>query len=116
MNANRARAWVHVLCLSKSICWSRLLAFLLIPLALTSFVPLLAAQANLTWKDNSTNETGFQVERSTDGNTFGIIATTALGTTNYRNSTAAKRQTYYYRVAAKNNIGLSVYSNAATTP
>jgi len=79
-------------------------------------VPLLAAQANLTWTDNSTNETGFQVERSTDGNTFGIIPTTAPGTTNYRNSTAAKRQTYYYRVAAKNNVGLSVYSNAATTP
>src|SRR6266700_5790346 len=45
MNANRACAWGYILHLRKSIFWSRLLAFLLIPLALTSFVPSSAAQA-----------------------------------------------------------------------
>src|SRR6266568_5397510 len=45
MNVNRAKAWGHVPYLGKSIYWSRLLAFLLIPLALTSFVPSSAAQA-----------------------------------------------------------------------
>src|SRR5437667_1906960 len=44
MNVNRAKAWGHVPYLGKSIYWSRLLTFLLIPLALASFVPS-AAQA-----------------------------------------------------------------------
>ena len=44
MNVNRACAGGHVLHLGKSIYWSRLLAFLLSPLALTLFVPSSAAQ------------------------------------------------------------------------
>ena len=75
-----------------------------------------SGQVNLTWTDNSNNETGFQVERSTDGITFGVIGTTAARTTSYRDSSAVKRQTYYYRVAAINNVGLSAYSNVVTTP
>src|SRR6266446_6173652 len=44
MNMNRACPWSHVLRLGKSIYWSRLLAFLLTPLALTLLVPSSAAQ------------------------------------------------------------------------
>src|SRR5437899_1104635 len=44
MNMNRICAWSHVLRLGKSIYWSRLLAFLLTPLALTLLVPSSAAQ------------------------------------------------------------------------
>src|SRR5882762_5908308 len=44
MNPNRACAGDDILHLRKSIYWSRLLPFLLIPLALTSFVPSSAAQ------------------------------------------------------------------------
>ena len=43
-------------------------------------------------------------------------ATTAANTTKYKDTKAQKRQTYYYRVAAKNNVGLSSYSNTVTTP
>src|SRR5205807_101467 len=32
------------------------------------------SQINLSWTDNSTNETGFLVERSTDGTTFTQVA------------------------------------------
>ena len=70
----------------------------------------------LRWTDNSNNETGFQVERSTDGSVFTVLATTAANTTNYKDAKAQKGQTYYYRVAAKNNVGLSSYSNTVTTP
>ena len=66
--------------------------------------------------DNANNETGFQVERSTDGSVFTVLATTAANTTNYKDPRRRKGQTYYYRVAAKNNVGLSSYSNTVTTP
>jgi fibronectin type 3 domain-containing protein len=73
-------------------------------------------QVTLTWKDNSNNETAFQVERSTDNALFTVLATTAANTTKYKDARAQKGQTYYYRVAAKNNVGLSSYSNTVTTP
>jgi len=73
-------------------------------------------QVTLTWKDNSNNETAFQVERSTDGALFTVLATTAANTTNYKDATAQKGQTYSYQVAAKNNVGLSPYSNVITVP
>lgn len=72
-------------------------------------------QVTLSWKDNANNETGFQVERSTDGSVFTVLATTAANTTKYKDAKAQKGQTYYYRVAAKNNVGSS-YSNTVTTP
>jgi fibronectin type 3 domain-containing protein len=76
-----------------------------------------SGQVNLTWTDNSNNETGFQVERSTDS-TFAmpVIAPMPANTTSYRDSNAVKGQTYYYRVAAINIVGLSAYSNVVTTP
>jgi fibronectin type 3 domain-containing protein len=74
-----------------------------------------SGQVNLSWRDNSSDETGFQVERSTNGSTFGVIATTAANATSYRDSSGDKRQRYYYRVCAKNKIGLSAYSNIAVT-
>jgi titin len=69
----------------------------------------------LKWKDNADNETSFQVERSTNGTAFAVIASTAANTTNYKDTNARGKQTYYYRVAAKNNVGLSSYSNVVTT-
>jgi hypothetical protein len=75
-----------------------------------------SGQVDLRWRDNSSNETGFQVERSTNGSTFDIITTTAANVTSYRDSSGDKRQRYYYRVAAKSKVGLSAYSNIAVKP
>jgi titin len=69
----------------------------------------------LKWKDNAGNETAFQVERSTNGTVFAVIASTAANTTSYKDTQARHRHTYYYRVAAKNNVGLSAHSNIVTT-
>jgi len=69
----------------------------------------------LKWEDKSDNETAFQVERSTNGTVFAVITITAANTNNYDDTTARRRQTYYYRVAAKNNVGLSSYSNVVNT-
>lgn len=72
-------------------------------------------RVTLQWKDNASNETAFQVERSTNGTVFAVIGTTAANTSSYWDTTARNKQTYYYRVAAKNNVGLSSYSNVVTT-
>jgi galactose oxidase-like protein/fibronectin type III domain protein len=87
------------------------------PLNLTAVVAK-KDQVTLNWKDNANNETGFQVERSTNGTVFTVIATTAANTTTtkYRDAKARGGQTHYYRVAAKNNVGLSSYSNTVTIP
>ena len=70
----------------------------------------------LKWHDNANNETAFQVERSTNGTVFTVIATVASNTTNYKDKKAVRHgQINYYRVAAKNNVGLSPYSSVVNT-
>jgi hypothetical protein len=71
-------------------------------------------QVNLVWTDRSNNETGFQVERSTTAIPFTVIATTAANVRTYSDSTVTRGQRYYYRVRAKNNIGLLGSSNLVT--
>ncbi len=69
---------------------------------------------NLTWKDNSNNETGFKVERSTDGTNFTQITLTGENAISYGDSGLVPNTTYYYRVRATNELGDSTYSNTAT--
>jgi titin len=71
-------------------------------------------RVTLKWNDNANNETAFQVERSTNGTAFAIIASTAVNSVNYTDSGLQRGQTYNYRVAAKNKVGLSSYSNVLT--
>src|SRR5439155_203397 len=77
-----------------------------------------STQINLAWTDNSTDENGFKIERSTDGITFSQIATVAANVTAYSNTGRSAPTTYYYRVRAYNTNGNSSYSNtaSATTP
>ncbi|CCH52085.1 Titin [Fibrisoma limi BUZ 3] len=76
------------------------------------------SQINLTWADLSGNETGFQLEQSTDGTTFTKITDLGPNTTSYQNTGLTGSTRYYYRVRAVNAIGPSGYSNVAdaTTP
>jgi C1A family cysteine protease len=78
------------------------------------------SQINLTWMDNSSNETGFKIERckgSTCTN-FSQIATAGANVAAYSNTGLSSNTTYRYRVRAYNASGNSAYSNiaAATTP
>jgi hypothetical protein len=63
-------------------------------------------KVDLTWKDNSTNETSFVVERSlqSSGSWTGI-KTLSPNTRSWQDSTVAKRTTYYYRIQACNAAG-----------
>ena len=71
-------------------------------------------QNNLSWQDNSTNETGFKIERSFNGTTgWQQIATVGANVVTYSNIGLTCNTVYYYRVRASNATGNSVYSNIA---
>jgi hypothetical protein len=70
-----------------------------------------SSQINLTWSDNSTNENGFEIERSPDGSTWALIHTTASEVTSYGNTGLTEATTYYYRVRAVNADGASSYTS-----
>ena len=73
-----------------------------------------SSQINLSWTDNSNNETGFRVERSIDGTTFTQIATVGANVTMYGNTGLSALTEYDYRVRAYNVGGNSAYSNIAS--
>jgi hypothetical protein len=68
-------------------------------------------QANLTWKDNATNETGYNLERAVNGGAFATLTTLGVNATSYTDTTILPGNTYTYRVAATSTIGLSAYTN-----
>ena len=83
------------------------------PSSLVGFPDVMnAPEVMLTWADNSSDETGFEIERSTAGGGAGFsnIHTTASGVTSYNDNTALASTTYYYRVRAVNGTGPSSYS------
>jgi FtsP/CotA-like multicopper oxidase with cupredoxin domain len=78
---------------------------------------------NLSFRDNATNETGFIVERSTDGVTFAQLGanlparTNGSATVTLTDTTIAAGATvttYSYRVTAVNAVVQSAYSNVAS--
>lgn len=71
-------------------------------------------QINLKWTDNATDETGFRVERSTNGTSFTQIATLGANAIAYSSTGLKANTTYYYRVRAFNSAGNSTYSNTAS--
>ncbi|MCA1571290.1 MAG: fibronectin type III domain-containing protein, partial [Chloroflexi bacterium] len=78
---------------------------------------------DLSWTDNSGDETGFQVRRAIDdGSAFGpfsTIFTTAANVTSYSDTTVAADNRYRYHVRATNAAGDSTRSNnvdVSTTP
>ena len=73
-----------------------------------------ADSINLSWTDNSDNESGFALERSTDNITFAEVASLGAGTTSYTDNGLTSETTYYYRVEANNGAGASGYSNVSS--
>jgi predicted phage tail protein len=71
-------------------------------------------QINLTWADNSSDETGFKVERSTDGVTYTQLAALAANSKSYASTSLTGGKKYYYRVRAYNADGNSAYTAVAT--
>ncbi len=82
------------------------------PTSLTAAVSSSTA-VKLTWKDNSTIETGYKIERSTDDKTFTQINTVAKNSTTYTNGSLTSGKKYYYRVRAYDAAGNSGYTAVA---
>jgi len=91
---------------------------------LTSIVAVPSAPSNLTatpggprridlaWTDTATTESGFEVQRSSDGKTFAGIAIVQANTTTFSDTNGLQANTrYYYRVVAYNSAGRSASSN-----
>ncbi|MGI6469420.1 MAG: hypothetical protein GXZ09_10080 [Syntrophomonadaceae bacterium] len=75
--------------------------------------PYLFSRLDLAWKDNSSDETGFVIERKVSGGFYTKIAEVGANVTKYSDSSAQLNTTYYYRVKAK-GVFDSTYSNEAT--
>jgi hypothetical protein len=73
-----------------------------------------ATSVRLAWTDNSNNESGFKIERGTDGTTFGEITTVGGNINNYTDPGLTTGTRYYYRVRAFNTGGNSAYTNVAS--
>ena len=70
-----------------------------------------SSTVNLTWTDNSNNESGFIIERKTgSGGTYAQIAMVGANVTSYADQSVTAATTYFYRVRAMNDAGASAYS------
>ena len=73
-----------------------------------------SSQINLTWADNSTNETSFKIERKTGaGGTWSQIANPVANATSFTNIDLTASTQYFYRVGASNAVGDSPFSSEA---
>jgi serine protease len=81
--------------------------------------PVSETSIELSWTDNSVDETSFRIERKTgaDG-AFAAIATRETNSTGYVDGALESGTTFFYRVCAINAAGRSSWSNqaSASTP
>jgi hypothetical protein len=74
-------------------------------------------RVGLAWTDNSTDESGFSLERSADGVAYQAIASLGADATAFTDVSVDPATRYYYRVRGWNGAGASGWSVAsATTP
>ncbi len=81
--------------------------------------PMSGPMVRLSWSDNATNETGFEIQRSDNGGAFATLTTvgprTGTGTVTYDDTNVAVGNSYTYRVRATASVGEpSAFSNEAT--
>ena len=92
-----------------------------VPVAPSGLVALTASssQVNLTWQDNSSDESGFMVQRaSSSSGPWTQIGIVGANVTSCAHTGLTASTTYYYRVCAYNASGNSVFSSvtSAATP
>jgi photosystem II stability/assembly factor-like uncharacterized protein len=67
----------------------------------------------VSWTDNSSNELGFVLERSTNNGDWILFDSVSQNTTVYSDTGLIPYSVYYYRVYSYNESGNSLYSNVA---
>ncbi|MFO7934795.1 MAG: fibronectin type III domain-containing protein, partial [Bacteroidales bacterium] len=72
---------------------------------------------DLSWVDNSSNESGFEIERSltSSDEDFSNIHTVPAGTTTYTDMGLDSDIEYFYRIRAVNSTGASLYTSVEST-
>ncbi len=65
----------------------------------------------LDWTDNATNEDGYKIERSADGENFTVIGTVAADVETYTDEDLDELTKYYYRVRAYKGTEYSAYTD-----
>ena len=75
-----------------------------------------SSQINLSWTNNSNNETGFKIDQATSSDFTQGLTTVTVGanTTTYNATGLAAGTTYYYRVRATNANGDSANTSTAS--
>ena len=75
-------------------------------------------QVDISWTDNSNDETGFEIDRSVNGGGFSLLDSVSAGTTSYSDTSTSELTDYDYRVRAVKGASQSGNSNtaSATTP
>lgn len=69
-------------------------------------------QINLSWTDNANNESGFKIDRSTDGVNYNLLAYTGQNLVNFSDTGLQAGTTYHYRVRSTNPSGDSSFISA----
>ena len=93
------------------------ITFLILMALASSVVESQAADLQLSWSDNSSNESGFVIERKTGtSGSFVQIATVGANINTYTNTGLTSGTTYCYRVKAYNSAGSSAYTPQGCAP
>jgi fibronectin type 3 domain-containing protein len=82
------------------------------PSGLTA-TPLSATSVSLSWVDNGTTATGYDIEQSSDGVNFVPVGTASANAAAYVVGNLQPATAYAFRVRAFNVVGNSDYTNAA---
>jgi PKD repeat protein len=84
------------------------------PASALSALAVSSNQIDLSWSDNSSNESGFRIERSTDDIIWEEVAMVGAGQVAYSDSGLAAMTEYFYRVFAYNSGGDAAASDTAS--
>jgi FtsP/CotA-like multicopper oxidase with cupredoxin domain len=76
------------------------------------------ARVNMTWADNSNNESRFVIQRATNAAFTANLTVFNRGanTTTFNNTGLPRGTTYYYRIRSENLFGVSAWVNLAQFP
>lgn len=74
-----------------------------------------AAEIGLTWKDNSSAEESYEIQRAGDDLVFSVLATAPVNASTYNDASVSAGVRYSYRLRAARDGGFSAFSNTYAT-
>jgi hypothetical protein len=91
--------------------WFKFVTLLNAPDSLKAVAQFRLLKVVLTWRDNSSAENTYVVERKLNNATYSVLVTLDNNTKTYTDTTVSNGRTYVYRVRAMNAVDTSAYSN-----